>query len=129
LYDVNITNAAFGTTRNPWQVNCTADGSSGGNRSVLAVPIAPVGLVKELSKLTCIQPVFNDLAGIRPALKWVVFYPTEFDWDTFVAYVQGAVARSVADVRLMLSILAKPDDRDPMPLSEHRFDLSRQPAR
>lgn len=124
-HDVNTSNAVFGTTRNPWQVNCTAGGSSGGTGSALAARMAPVGLGTDLGGSIRIPSAFNGLAGIRPVPGRVAFYPTEFGWDTLVAHVQGPMARSVADVGLMLSILAGPDDRDPMSLPAQGLDFAR----
>ena len=97
-HDVNTSNAVFGTTRNPWQINCTAGGSSGGTGSALAAHMAPVGLGTDLGGSIRIPSAFNGLAGIRPAPGRIAFYPTEFGWDTLVAHVQGPMARSVADV-------------------------------
>lgn len=124
-HDVNTVNAVFGTTRNPWQVNCTAGGSSGGTGSALAARMAPVGLGTDLGGSIRIPSAFNGLAGIRPAPGRVAFYPTEFGWDTLVAHVQGPMARRVADVGLMLSVLAGPDDRDPMSLPEQGLDFAK----
>ncbi len=124
-HDVNTTNAVFGTTRNPWQVNCTAGGSSGGTGAALASRMAPIGLGTDLGGSIRIPCAFNGLTGMRPAPGRVAFYPAEFGWDTLVAHVQGPMARCVADVGLMLSILAGPDDRDPMSLPEQGLDFAK----
>ena len=124
-HDVNTTNAVFGTTRNPWQLNCTAGGSSGGTGAALASRMAPIGLGTDLGGSIRIPCAFNGLTGLRPAPGRVAFYPTEFGWDTLVAHVQGPMARHVADVGLMLSILAGPDDRDPMSLPEQGLDFAK----
>ena len=123
-HDVNTSNAVFGATRNPWQVNCTAGGSSGGTGSALAARMATIGLGTDLGGSIRIPSAFNGLAGIRPAPGRVAFYPTEFGWDTLVAHVQGPMARSVADVGLALSVLAGPDDRDPMSLPDQGLDFA-----
>ncbi len=122
-HDVNTTNAVFGTTRNPWNVNCTAGGSSGGTGSALAARMACIGLGTDLGGSIRIPSAFNGLVGIRPAPGRVAFYPTEFGWDTLVAHVQGPMARHVADVGLMLNVLSGPDDRDPMSLPNQGLDF------
>lgn len=124
-HDVNTANAVFGTTRNPWHVNSTAGGSSGGTGAALAAGLAPVGLGTDLGGSIRIPSAFNGVTGIRPAPGRVAFYPTEFGWDTLVAHVQGPMARSVADVGLMLGVLAGPDDRDPMSLPEQGLDFAK----
>ena len=122
-HDVNTANFVFGTTRNPWNLNCTAGGSSGGTGAAVAARLAPVGLGTDLGGSIRIPSAFNGLVGIRPVPGRVAFYPTEFGWDTLVAHVQGPMARSVADIGLMLSVLAGPDDRDPMSLPDQGLDF------
>ena len=123
-HDVNTTNPVFGTTRNPWDVNHTAGGSSGGTGSAVAGRLAPAGLGTDLGGSIRIPSSFNGLAGIRPAPGRVAFYPTEFGWDTLVAHVQGPMARTVEDVGLLLDVLAGPDDRDPMSLPAQGLDFA-----
>ena len=123
-HDVNTTNPVFGTTRNPWDVNRTAGGSSGGTASAVAGRLAPAGLGTDLGGSIRIPCSFNGLAGIRSAPGRVAFYPTEFGWDTLVAHVQGPMARTVEDVGLLLDVLAGPDDRDPMSLPAQGLDFT-----
>ena len=123
-HDLNTTNDLFGTTRNPWDVNCTSGGSSGGTAAGVAGRMAPVGLGTDLGGSIRIPSAFNGITGIRPSPGRVAFYPTEFGWDTLVAHVQGPMARTVADVGLMLDVLTGPDDRDPMSLPEQGLDFA-----
>ena len=123
-HDVNTTNPIFGTTRNPWNVNHTAGGSSGGTGSAVAGRLAPAGLGTDLGGSIRIPCSFNGLAGIRAAPGRVAFYPTEFGWDTLVAHVQGPMARTVEDVGLLLDVLSGPDDRDPMSLPAQGLDFA-----
>ena len=123
-HDVNTTNPVFGTTRNPWNVNHTAGGSSGGTGSAVAGRLVPAGLGTDLGGSIRIPSSFNGLAGIRPVPGRVAFYPTEYGWDTLVAHVQGPMARTVEDVGLVLGALAGPDDRDPMSLPEQGLDFA-----
>ena len=122
-HDVNTSNPVFGTTRNPWDVNRTAGGSSGGTGAAVAAGLAPAGLGTDLGGSIRVPSSFNGLVGIRPAPGRVAFYPTEFGWDTPVAHVQGPMARTVEDVGILLSVLAGPDDRDPMSLPEQGLDF------
>lgn len=122
-HDVNTSNPVFGTTRNPWDVNRTAGGSSGGTGAAVAAGLAPAGLGTDLGGSIRVPSSFNGLVGIRPAPGRVAFHPTEFGWDTLVAHVQGPMARTVEDVGLLLSVLAGPDDRDPMSLPEQGLDF------
>ena len=42
--DINTSNPMFGMTRNPWDLNATAGGSSGGTGAALAAGMAPGGI-------------------------------------------------------------------------------------
>jgi amidase len=123
-HDVNTTNLLFGTTRNPWDVNRTAGGSSGGTGAAIAAGFAPVGLGTDLGGSIRFPASFNGVFGIRPVPGRVPFYPVEFAWDTLVQHVQGPLARSVDDLGLVLSVLAGPDDRDPTSLPAPVVDLA-----
>ena len=123
-HDVNTSNPVFGATRNPWDVNRTAGGSSGGTGAAVAGRLAPAGLGTDLGGSIRVPSSFNGLVGIRPAPGRVAFYPTEFGWDTLVAHVQGPMARTVEDVGLLLDVLSGPDDRDPMSLPEQDVDFA-----
>ena len=133
--DVNTTNRLFGQTRNPHDLNVTAGGSSGGTGAGLAAGLAPIGLGTDLGGSIRVPSSYCGTTGIRAAPGRVPVYPTEFGWDTLVEHVHGPMARTIADVGLMLSVLAGPDDRDPSSLpaedrdyaaaADGRADLSR----
>jgi amidase len=121
-HDINTTNKIFGTTRNPWDVNVTAGGSSGGSGAAVAAGMAPLALGTDLGGSIRIPCSFNNLAGLRPSPGRVPFYPTDYGWDTLVQHVQGPMTRDVGDVGLAMSVLAGPDDRDPSSLPDEGHD-------
>ncbi len=121
-HDINTTNKIFGTTRNPWDVNVTAGGSSGGSGAAVAAGMAPLALGTDLGGSIRIPCSFNNLAGLRPSPGRVPFYPTDYGWDTLVQHVQGPMTRDVGDVGLAMSVLAGPDDRDPSSLPDDGLD-------
>lgn len=114
--DINTSNFLFGQTRNPWDLNRTSGGSSGGSASAVAAGIAPVGIGTDLGGSIRIPAAFNGLSGLRPSPGRVPVYPQEFAWDTLIAHVQGPLARRVDDLSLLYSVLAGPDERDPTTL-------------
>jgi amidase len=122
-HDVNTSNFLFGTTRNPWNLMVTAGGSSGGSGAAVAAAFAPLAVGTDLGGSIRIPASFNGLVGIRPAPGRVPFYPTDFAWDTLVPHLVGPLATTVADAALMLSVMAGPDDRDPISLSAAGADL------
>ncbi|MDP6709277.1 MAG: amidase [Alphaproteobacteria bacterium] len=121
-HDVNTTNFLFGTTRNPWNLNVTAGGSSGGSGAAVAACLAPLALGTDLGGSIRGPASFNGLVGIRPAFGRVPTYPTDLPWGLLVTGVTGPLTRSVADAALMLSVLAGPDDRDPTTLPRQDLD-------
>jgi amidase len=122
-HDINTTNKIFGTTRNPWDVNVTAGGSSGGSGAAVAAGMAPLALGTDLGGSIRIPCSFNNLTGIRPSPGRVPFYPTDYGWDTLVEHIQGPMVRSVGDIGLAMSVLAGPDDRDPSSLPNDGMDF------
>ncbi len=115
-HDINTTNKIFGTTRNPWNINVTAGGSSGGSGAAVAAAMAPLAIGTDLGGSIRIPCSFNNLVGLRPSPGRIPFYPTEYGWDTLVEHVQGPMVRTVGDLGLAMNILAGPDDRDPSSL-------------
>ena len=54
----------------------------------------------------------------------VPVFPSEFAWDTLVSHVHGPMAREVKDIGLLMSVLAGPDDRDPISLPAQIHDYA-----
>ena len=122
-HDINTTNKIFGTTRNPWDVNVTAGGSSGGSGAAVAAGMAPLALGTDLGGSIRIPCSFNNLTGIRPSPGRVPFYPTDYGWDTLVEHIQGPMVRVVDDIGLAMSVLSGPDDRDPSSIPDDGMDF------
>ena len=122
-HDVNTTNRIFGTTRNPWDVNVTAGGSSGGSGAAVAAGMAPLALGTDLGGSIRIPCSFNNLAGLRPSPGRVPSWPSEFAWDTLVQHVHGPMTRTVGDTARAMAALAGPDDRDPTSLPDDGSDF------
>ncbi|MBI4184542.1 MAG: amidase [Proteobacteria bacterium] len=109
-------NRVFGATRNPWDLNRSPSGSSGGTAAGIAAGYAPVGLGTDLGGSIRKPAAFCGIAGLRPCQGRVPIYPQDYAWDTLVPHVDGPMAQGVADIGLMLKVLAGPDDRDPSSL-------------
>jgi amidase len=107
----------FGLTRNPWNPNRTAGGSSGGEASALASGMSPIGLGNDIGGSLRNPANACGIASIRPSAGRVAdacYGPGE---DRLLAlqlmHVQGPMARRVADVRLGLQVLMGAHPRDP----------------
>ncbi|MBT6274537.1 MAG: amidase [Chromatiales bacterium] len=114
--DINTRNAVFGQTRNPWDLNVTPGGSSGGTAAAVSSAMVPVGIGTDLGGSIRIPAAFTGLVGLRPSPGRVPVYPQEFAWDTLIAHVQGPMARTVEDLARVFSVIAGPDERDPSTL-------------
>jgi amidase len=108
----NTFNAVFGATRNPWNLALTCGGSSGGAAVALAAGMGPLAQGSDLGGSLRTPAAFCGVVGFRTTPGLVPVYPRELAWDSLS--VSGPMARTVADVALMLSVMAGPDDRAPL---------------
>jgi len=108
----NTFNAVFGATRNPWNPALTCGGSSGGAAVALATGMGPIAQGSDLGGSLRIPAAFCGVVGFRTTPGLVPDYPKDLAWDSLS--VVGPMARTVADVALMLSAVAGPDDKAPL---------------
>ena len=114
---VHTDSSLYGLTRNPWNLNRTAGGSSGGEAVALATGMSPIGLGNDLGGSLRNPANACGIVSIRPSAGRVPdagFVPMQ-DWLLAVQLmnVQGPMARRVADVRLALQVLIGAHPRDP----------------
>jgi amidase len=106
-----------GITRNPWNPERTAGGSSGGEAVALATGMSPLGLGNDLGGSLRNPAHCCGIASIKPTTGVVghasVIPPEDQPISFQVMAVEGVMARRVADVRLGLEIVAGVDVRDP----------------
>lgn len=108
----NTVNEVYGATRNPHDLRLTAGGSSGGSAAALAVGMAPLATGSDLGGSLRIPASFCGVVGMRPTAGVV---PSADDSDGFSPlWTDGPMARSVADVALVLASMAGFDRRDPL---------------
>jgi amidase len=109
----HTSNSLFGTTRNPWDINRTAGGSSGGSAAAIAAGMVPIGLGTDLGGSIRGPAAFCGILGLRPSPGRVPVYPSDFAWDTLVEHVHAPMARTTLDIGYLLRALSGPDDRAP----------------
>ncbi|MGI5229535.1 amidase [Actinoallomurus sp. CA-142502] len=107
-------NPLFGTTRNPYDLSRSAGGSSGGAAAALAAGLHPLADGSDMGGSLRNPASFCNVVGLRPSPGRVPSWPDAAAWATMG--VQGPMARDVADVALLLSVLAGPDPRSPIAL-------------
>ncbi|MFD0687694.1 amidase [Actinomadura fibrosa] len=107
-------NPVFGVTRNPYDPSRSAGGSSGGAAAALACGMHPLADGSDMGGSLRNPASFCNVVGFRPSPGRVPSWPVPAAWATMS--VQGPMARDVADVALLLSVLAGPDPRSPIAL-------------
>jgi amidase len=110
-------NEVFGPTRNPWNSALTPGGSSGGAAASLAAGVTPLAHGNDLGGSLRQPAQACGIASIRPSLGRVPGFnptdPAEHGIGVQLMWVEGAMARRVADVRLGLQAMVRGDRRDP----------------
>lgn len=113
---INTTNAVFGTTRSPWNLAMSSGGSSGGSAVALATGMCVLAEGSDHGGSIRLPSALNNVVGLRTSPGRIPAFPNPWVYDTFS--VNGPMARSVADAALMLSVMAGPDPRVPISISE-----------
>ncbi|MBM4186858.1 MAG: amidase [Gemmatimonadetes bacterium] len=106
-------NPVFGATRNPYALDRTVGGSSGGAAAALATGMLPIADGSDMGGSLRNPASFCNVVGIRPSPGRV---PSQGELGWFTLAVDGPMARTVADAALLLSALAGPDPRSPISL-------------
>lgn len=109
-------NAVFGPTLNPYDPTRTCGGSSGGAAVALACGMVPLADGSDMGGSLRNPASFCNVVGLRPSPGRVPTWPSTTAW--FTLSVDGPMARTVADVALLLSVLAGPDPRSPLAIAE-----------
>ena len=117
-------NEVFGRTLNPYDPSKTCGGSSGGAAVALACGMVPIADGSDTGGSLRNPAAFCNVVGLRTSPGRVPVWPRELAWSALS--VQGPMARTVADVALLLSAMAGPDPRSPIAIAE-RGDRFRQP--
>lgn len=125
-------NSVFGRTNNPYDLNRTPAGSSGGAAAIIAAGGSPLDLGSDTGGSIRVPSHFCGIAGLKPTSGRVprTGHIISFDIGAMDALTQiGPMARYVEDLILTLPIIAGVDWRDPtimpVPLGDPRqVDLS-----
>lgn len=109
-------NLFYGCTRNPYDLNRSPGGSSGGEAAIIAAGGSVLGIGAD-SGGSIRQPAHNcGVVGLKPT-RGLLPYTGKFPEDGLGIFsyveVQGPFARYVEDIIYSLPILAGPDEHDP----------------
>jgi amidase len=116
LADYQTANPIFGRTNNPWDIERTPGGSSGGAAAALASGMTPFDVGTDLSGSIRIPAHFSGVFGLKPTENRVSSVglipglpPTR---SVRIMSCIGPMARTAEDLELLYAILAGPDGRD-----------------
>jgi aspartyl-tRNA(Asn)/glutamyl-tRNA(Gln) amidotransferase subunit A len=98
-----------GITRNPWNLEKTPGGSSGGAAAALAAGMGQLAQGSDGGGSVRIPCGFTGLPGLKPSYGRAPVYPAS-PFGT-LSHV-GPMARCVEDLALMLNVMSLPDSRD-----------------
>jgi Asp-tRNA(Asn)/Glu-tRNA(Gln) amidotransferase A subunit family amidase len=116
------TNLLFGVTRNPWRLDRTPGGSSGGAGAAVAAGLAPLAIGTDGGGSIRKPAAFTGIFGLKPSYgRWPV-YPASGAWSLSHA---GPMTRTVKDAALMMNVCSGPDERDPHSLPAGHVDYVR----
>jgi amidase len=96
---------AFGVTRNPWSLDHTPGGSSGGSAAAVASAMVPLALASDGGGSIRIPASNCGLVGIKPG-PGVVPFPAGGTSGWSGMSESGPLATTVADLGLLLDVLA-----------------------
>jgi amidase len=110
------TNPIFGRTNNPWNIERTPGGSSGGAAAAVAAGMTPFDIGTDLSASIRIPAHFCGVYGMKPTeqrVSLVGLLPgLQTPRPVRIMSCIGPMTRTVDDLALLYSIIAGPDGRD-----------------
>ena len=112
-------NLLFGTTRNPWDLEKTPGGSSGGASAAVAAGLGPLAVGTDGGGSIRIPASCTGIFGHKPSYGRIPIHPVSGAWS--LSHV-GPMTRTVADAALMMNVCAGPDERDQYSLPAQRVD-------
>lgn len=116
--DYQTNNPLFGQTNNPWNLERTVGGSSGGSASAIAAGFSPLDLGSDVAGSIRLPAHYCGVYGLMPTDRRVPttgHIPPLPGQSQFIRHMLriGAFARSVADLQLCLALIAGADIKQP----------------
>ena len=113
-------NPVHGVTRNPYDLTCTAGGSSGGAAAGLACRMLPIADGSDMMGSLRNPAAFCNVYGFRPSWGLV---PGDADGDTYLATLAtvGPMGRTIEDIARLLHVQAGPNPAVPFDRPNEAF--------
>ncbi|MCS5675280.1 MAG: amidase [Acidimicrobiales bacterium] len=112
--DVQAFNEIFGTTNNPWNLDCGPGGSSGGASAAIASGLTALDIGTDIGGSVRLPAHFAGVCGHKPSFGVV----SQIGYIDHVSYglseadvnVFGPLARTVGDLELLFDVIRGPRD-------------------
>jgi aspartyl-tRNA(Asn)/glutamyl-tRNA(Gln) amidotransferase subunit A len=110
-----------GITRNPWNLERTPGGSSGGSGAAVAAGLGPLAVGTDGGGSVRIPSAFCGLVGLKATYGRIPAWPPSMHGDLANT---GPMTRTTLDCALMLNQMSRPDPRDPFPAQPEEKDYT-----
>jgi aspartyl-tRNA(Asn)/glutamyl-tRNA(Gln) amidotransferase subunit A len=112
-------NLLFGITRNPWNLDRTPGGSSGGASAAVAAGLGPLAIGTDGGGSIRIPAACTGIFGHKPSFGRIPVYPPSAAWS--LSHI-GPMTRTVTDAALVMNACVGPDERDQFSLPAAKVD-------
>ncbi|MFQ5927408.1 MAG: amidase, partial [Terriglobia bacterium] len=108
-------NLLYGRTNNPWDLDRTPGGSSGGEAAAIAAGCSAAGVGSDGGGSIRVPAHFSGICGLKPTpgrIPATGHFPPSLGPFALLGVV-GPMARTVGDLQLLLEVMAGPESNDP----------------
>jgi len=113
-------NLLFGTTKNPWNLDMTSGGSSGGSAAAVASGLVPFAEGSDGGGSIRIPSSFCGVYGFKPTYGRIPYdgHPQNMFWSQAPFLHYGPISRTVEDAALLFSVMTGYHPLDPYSLPD-----------
>ncbi|MFX1571651.1 MAG: amidase [Promethearchaeota archaeon] len=122
-YKGTTDNLIFGATKNPWHLERTVGGSTGGGAAATASGLSPLTQGSDGGGSIRIPSSFCGLYGIKPTFGRIPQTSMKIEGNMGTYVQKGPIARFVKDAALMLDALVGADDIDRYSLPKPNYSF------